>query len=442
MADVQALNGQALVAMVVNGVPIVIQVDGDNAPLTAGNFVELVDRDFYDGISFHRVVREPNPFVVQAGDPNSLDPTFPEDLLGGGGFVDPDTGEVRNIPLEIKPEGATEPIYSQTFQQAGMTLPPALPNVQGTIAMARSDAPDSASSQFYINLVNNPNLDGNYAVFGGLVQGFDVVDQIQQGDRIQDAEVIDGILPTRVSSLIADPALLNRFINRINVTSLPLSFAFPQEIDADNVIEIPQDISLQNPRGILAGAGNDLITGSPVSDAINGNQGNDTISGVGGDDYLFGGRDDDLLNGNEGNDIINGNRGNDVVFGGVGNDFIRGGQDNDNLSGDAGDDYLIGDGGTDTLTGGEGADTFILGGAETSAELADRILDFNPAEGDRIAVVEAIDPATLVLNVAGTGTQIQLPGGGILGVVENTQPDAVRGAIFALSGEDLALTIG
>jgi len=428
--------------MIVNDAPILLAVDGDNAPLTAGNFVELVDRDFYDGISFHRVVREPTPFVVQAGDPNSKDPAFPQELLGGGGFVDPDTGEVRNIPLEIKPEGAEEPIYSQTFQQAGITLPPALPNLQGTIAMARSQDPDSASSQFYINLVDNPNLDGNYSVFGGLAQGFDVVDQIQQGDRIQDAEVIDGILPTRVSSLIADPVLLNGFINRINLTSLPLSFAFPQDIDADNVIEIPQDISLQNPRGVLAGAGNDLVTGSPVSDAINGNQGNDTISGVGGDDYLFGGRDDDLLNGNEGNDIINGNLGNDVVFGGVGNDFIRGGQDNDNLTGDAGDDYLIGDLGTDTLTGGEGADTFILGGAETSAELADRILDFNVAQGDRIAVVEAIDPATLVLNVAGTGTQIQLPGGGILGVVENARPETVRGAIFALSGDDLALAIG
>lgn len=443
MADIQALNGQALVGMVVNGSPIVIQVDGDNAPITAGNFVELVELGIYDGVSFHRVVREPNPFVVQGGDPNSKIPDFPPNLLGTGGFIDPDTEQVRNVPLEIKPEGSTEPIYSQTFGQAGINVNPILRNTQGSVAMARSgNDPDSASSQFYFNLVDSPSLDGNYSVFGSVVQGFDVVDQIQQGDRIQDAEVFAGILPTRTSQLITDVSLLNSFINTINRASLPLSYAFPRDIDADNVIEITSEISQQNPRGVLAGAGNDLVIGSEIADVINGNQGNDTIYGAAGDDLIWGGQDNDLLFGNDGNDIINGNRGNDTIYGGAGNDFIRGGQGDDFLSGDAGNDILIGDLGADTLVGGEGADTFVLTHADATIDQADLILDFNLAEGDRIAVVEDIDPSTLVVNAVGNDTQIILPDGNILGVVQNVQPDLVRQGLFTLSPQDLALTIG
>ncbi|EKD08024.1 peptidyl-prolyl cis-trans isomerase cyclophilin type [Arthrospira platensis C1] len=443
MTNIQPLNGQALVAMVVNGSPIVIQVDGDNAPITAGNFVELVELGVYDGVSFHRVVREPFPFVVQGGDPNSVIPGFPPNLLGTGGFIDPATGQVRNVPVEIIPEGATEPIYSQTFQQAGITVPPVLRNVQGSIAMARSgNDPDSASSQFYFNLVDSPGLDGDYAVFGMVMQGFDVIDQIQQGDRIQDAEVFAGILPTRTSNLITDVPLLNGFINTLNRASLPLSYAFPRDLDADNVIEITQEISQQNPKGVYAGGGNDLVIGSEIDDVINGNQGNDTIYGGAGNDLIWGGQGDDLLFGNDGNDIINGNRGNDTIYGGAGDDFIRGGQGDDYLSGDAGNDILIGDLGADTLVGGEGADTFVLTHADATIDQADLILDFNLAEGDRIAVVGDIDPSVLILNSVGNDTHILLPEGGIFGVVQNAQPDLVRQGLFTLSPQDLALTIG
>jgi peptidyl-prolyl cis-trans isomerase B (cyclophilin B) len=177
------LDGKATVVMTVNGSPIEIEVDGTNAPITAGNFVDLVQKGVYDGLSFHRVVREPQPFVVQGGDPQGKDPQFPESRLGTGGYIDDKTGTERRIPLEIKPADAKEPIYSKTI-----TEKPELQHKQGAIAMARSQMPDSASSQFYFALADLSFLDGNYAVFGNVTKGFEVVNKIQQGEVTKGAE--------------------------------------------------------------------------------------------------------------------------------------------------------------------------------------------------------------------------------------------------------------
>ncbi|MBH8566953.1 peptidylprolyl isomerase [Nostoc sp. CENA67] len=192
MKDLPRLEGKATVVMTVKGSPITIEVDGTNAPITAGNFVDLVQKGVYDGLVFHRVVREPQPFVVQGGDPQSKDPKFPANRLGTGGYIEPKTGNQRYIPLEIKPKGEASPIYGKTFQEAGVTKPPQLQHKQGAIAMARSQQPDSASSQFYFALADLEFLDGNYAVFGYVTQGFDVVNKIQQGDRIDSAKVTQG----------------------------------------------------------------------------------------------------------------------------------------------------------------------------------------------------------------------------------------------------------
>jgi peptidyl-prolyl cis-trans isomerase B (cyclophilin B) len=192
-SDLPRLNGKATVEMVVKGSTVTIEVDGTNAPVTAGNFVDLVNRGVYDGLSFHRVVREPQPFVVQGGDPQSKDPSFAANLLGTGGFIDPATSQPRYIPLEIKPEGAQEPIYSKTLQDAGVTQPPVLKHTRGAVAMARSQFPDSASSQFYFALADLSFLDGNYAVFGSVTDGMEGVDRIQQGDRIESAKVTIGL---------------------------------------------------------------------------------------------------------------------------------------------------------------------------------------------------------------------------------------------------------
>ena len=123
----------------------------DKAPITTKNFIELANSGFYNGLKFHRV--EPG-FVVQGGDPKG-------DGTGGSG---------KNIPLEIKPE---------------------LKHIRGALGMARSQEPDSASSQFYITLAETPFLDGNYAVFGKVTQGMDVVEKIKAGDKMNKVYIID-----------------------------------------------------------------------------------------------------------------------------------------------------------------------------------------------------------------------------------------------------------
>ncbi|MBD2776373.1 peptidylprolyl isomerase [Iningainema tapete] len=192
MKDLPRLEGKATVVLTVKGSPITIEVDGTNAPITAGNFVDLVQKGVYDGLAFHRVVRQPQPFVVQGGDPQSKDTKVPASRLGTGGFIDQKTGKERYVPLEIKPQGSDTPIYGKTFESAGINKPPVLQHKLGAVAMARSQMPDSASSQFYITLAEQSFLDGNYAVFGNVTEGMDVVNKIQQGDRIDSAKVTKG----------------------------------------------------------------------------------------------------------------------------------------------------------------------------------------------------------------------------------------------------------
>ncbi|MCC5647613.1 peptidylprolyl isomerase [Nostoc sp. CHAB 5824] len=190
ITDLPRLEGKATVVLTVKGSPITIEVDGTDAPITAGNFVDLVQKGVYDGLAFHRVVRDPQPFVVQGGDPQSKDPKVPANRLGTGSYIDPKTGNARYIPLEVKPKGSDTPIYNKPFDATAQ--PVVLPHKQGAVAMARSQSPDSASAQFYFALADLAFLDGNYAVFGNVTQGFDVVNKIQQGDRIDSAKVTQG----------------------------------------------------------------------------------------------------------------------------------------------------------------------------------------------------------------------------------------------------------
>ena len=190
-ADAQAacLQGKAIVEMSTSRGDITIEVDGDAAPLTAGNFVDLVNRGVYDGTMFHRVVKEPVPFVVQGGDPQSSDRSIPLTKLGTGSFVDPSSGQARLIPLEIRFKGEESPRYSRVSANPSELANLTLNHERGAVAMARSQAPDSASAQFYIALRPLPELDGRYAVFGRVTAGLDVVDQIEQGDRITRASL-------------------------------------------------------------------------------------------------------------------------------------------------------------------------------------------------------------------------------------------------------------
>ncbi|MFY9554540.1 MAG: peptidylprolyl isomerase [Blastocatellia bacterium] len=138
---------------------ITIELYEDQAPITAGNFIDLVERGFYDGLKFHRY--EPN-FVIQGGDPKGN---------GTGGFVDPSTGRERRIKLEVSPE-----------LKHGDA---------GGVAMARSADPNSASCQFYITLGPAAFLDMNYAVFGRVTEGIDSVKQLRAGDSMTKVTLSD-----------------------------------------------------------------------------------------------------------------------------------------------------------------------------------------------------------------------------------------------------------
>ena len=431
MSAALPLTGKAIVVQVINGQPVTIEVDGTNAPITGGNFVDLVERGIYDGVMFHRVVRQPEPFVVQGGDPRSRDTSIPASQLGTGNFIDPDTNQGRFIPLEIKPQGAAQPVYNQVVTQT-----PQLQHTRGAVAMARSNALDSASSQFYFALDDLPFLDGNYAVFGNVIQGFETVNAVQQGDRISTAKVVQGIVPSRVSSIISDVNVLNDLINTTNFVNLSLrALRLP---NAPNNYQVTSQDSQQNPSGVVGGSANDRITGSPTDDAINGSQGNDTISGEAGDDFLRGGKGNDLITGDVGNDILIGNLGDDNLDGGAGNDFLRGGKGNDVLTGGDGNDVLVNDDGNDTFTGGSGADTFVVSTSDITTLLLqddnDIILDFKPEEGDRIGISTS-NLSNVSFIASGSNTIIPLVGGGRV-VVQNVLPAVVQNATFAITASN------
>jgi peptidyl-prolyl cis-trans isomerase B (cyclophilin B) len=170
---------------------VILQVDGRRAPLTAGNFVELVKRGVYNGTLFHRVVRSPIPFVVQGGDPQTSNPKVSPSAYGTGNFIDPATGEARFIPLEFKLESNGKFVYGQELTTRTLLNKPSLIHDRGSLAMARSADPNSASSQFYIALKPLPELDGRYSVFGKVIKGMEVVDQIQQSDRLIRARIMN-----------------------------------------------------------------------------------------------------------------------------------------------------------------------------------------------------------------------------------------------------------
>ena len=189
-ARTPCLSGSAVVAMQTSKGEVRFQLDGAAAPLTAGNFVDLVQKGAYDGTAFHRVVRQPAPFVVQGGDPLSANPMTPTSQYGQGSFIE--NGEARLIPLEIRLKQDQTPTYGRELTAPDIGRQLALVHQRGALAMARSADPNSASAQFYVALQALPELDGRYAVFGRVSGGMEVVDRIEQGDRIIRASVVEG----------------------------------------------------------------------------------------------------------------------------------------------------------------------------------------------------------------------------------------------------------
>jgi peptidylprolyl isomerase len=182
------LRGRATVAIKTTKGDVTLVADGYSAPVTAGNFVDLVQRKFYDGLPFTRAEES---YVLQVGDPEG-----PE-----VGFIDPKTKQYRAIPLEILVQGASKPDYGMTLEDAGRYLDqPVLPfSAFGTVALARGDDPNSGSSQFFFFLfepeltpAGRNLLDGRYSVFAYVTDGFEVLRELRPGDKIISARVIEG----------------------------------------------------------------------------------------------------------------------------------------------------------------------------------------------------------------------------------------------------------
>lgn len=129
-----------------------VELDADTAPITVTNFVKLVQDNFYDGLTFHRII---DGFMIQGGDPNGD---------GTGGANEDIKGEFTNNGVKND-----------------------ISHVRGTISMARGSDPDSASSQFFIVQSDSTYLDGDYAAFGHVTSGMDVVDRISKDAKPTDS---------------------------------------------------------------------------------------------------------------------------------------------------------------------------------------------------------------------------------------------------------------
>lgn len=128
-----------------NGDVIKAELYPDIAPISVNNFISLINKNFYDGVIFHRVIKG---FMIQGGDPEGTG-------FGGPGY-------------SIKGEFSSNGVENN------------LKHTEGVLSMARSMAPDSAGSQFFIMHKNSPHLDGSYAAFGKVIEGMENVNKIAE----------------------------------------------------------------------------------------------------------------------------------------------------------------------------------------------------------------------------------------------------------------------
>lgn len=134
------------------------------APKATAHIIKLAKANFYDGQRFHKVIKSPRPFLVQVGDPDSKTKNIDDPSLGSGG-----TG--TRVPYEQN----------------------SLSNEEGMVGLATlSKDRDSGDSQFYMLLAPAKFLDGSYTVFGKIVQGKDILQKIEKGDRVQSVTILGG----------------------------------------------------------------------------------------------------------------------------------------------------------------------------------------------------------------------------------------------------------
>ena len=136
----------------------------DKAPNTVNNFIALVEKGFYNGLTFHRVIPD---FMIQGGDPNG--------------------------------NGTGDPGYAIKGEFSGNGVENDLKHERGIVSMARSQMPDSAGSQFFIMVADSPNLDGQYAAFGKVISGMNVVDKIVSVERDKSDKPLKDVLMKKVT---------------------------------------------------------------------------------------------------------------------------------------------------------------------------------------------------------------------------------------------------
>ncbi len=188
-SNLPQLKGRALVELSTEKGNAIITVDGYNAPVNAGQFVDLVQQGFYDGLTFTRADEN---YYLQTGDPEGK----------ADGYIDPATGKYRTVPIEVRLPDQKTPTYGKTFEELGLSGSlPVLPFAAfGTVAMAHpNDDGNAGSSQFFIYLFESELtpaglnlLDGNYTVFGYVTDGKETLDKLRLGDKILSARVISG----------------------------------------------------------------------------------------------------------------------------------------------------------------------------------------------------------------------------------------------------------
>ena len=145
--EVQPMESHPIVTMNIKDYgTVTLELYPEKAPNTVNNFVTLANSGFYDGLTFHRIIEG---FMIQGGDPEGIG-------TGGPGYT---------IPGEFASNGYTENDLQHN---------------KGVISMARSQDPDSAGSQFFIMSADSPHLDGDYAAFGEVTSGIEIIEQIEK----------------------------------------------------------------------------------------------------------------------------------------------------------------------------------------------------------------------------------------------------------------------
>ena len=294
---------------------IPIELFADQAPNTVASFLDYVDDDDYINSFIHRSIPG---FVIQ-----------------GGGFTTSQETFVQGTTV-VSPVPTNPPILNEGNGVGNRS------NVRGTISTAQQGGNiNTFTSQWFVNLVDNLNLDAvPHVVFGN---------------------VLDMTVPDLIAALTT-----------FNITAETGNVA---------LTDTPLDDTPASGNGKLVVVNSVVYSIVPSStsvdvdgdDEIFGAIGSDTLFGSGGNDTLMGDADADSLDGGDGNDVVNGNAGIDTVFGSAGNDTLMGGSEADSLVGGDGDDVVRGQGASDdTVSGGAGDDTLDGGpGPSTLVESAD-----------------------------------------------------------------------